>query len=109
MSEIIEIVITFDDRETAERVGRIVVEKRLAACAQINGPIKSMYWWKDKMEESEEWVCTFKTRENLYNDLEEEVRLLHPYELPQIVAIGIDRALPGYVEWVKSETKKIKE
>ncbi|HPL41956.1 MAG TPA: divalent-cation tolerance protein CutA [Syntrophorhabdaceae bacterium] len=109
MSDIIEMIITFGDRDTAERIGRNVVEKRLAACAQIEGPIKSIYWWKEELEESEEWKCTFKTRKDLYKSLEDEIRLSHPYELPQIVAVGIDYALSGYVDWIKKETKKIED
>jgi periplasmic divalent cation tolerance protein len=104
MSEIIKIVITFGDRETAEKIGRSIVEKRLAACAQIGGPIKSIYRWKGKMEETEEWVCTLKTRKNLYGVVEAEIQALHPYEVPQIIAADIPHALPEYVKWVEEET-----
>jgi periplasmic divalent cation tolerance protein len=104
MSEIIKIAITFSDRETAEKIGRGIVEKRLAACAQIGGPIKSIYRWKGKMEETEEWVCTLKTRKDLYGVVEAEVKALHPYEVPQIIAIDIPHALPEYAEWVEEET-----
>ena len=104
MAEIIRIIITFDNKETAEKIGRGLVERRLAACAQISGPIKSIYWWKGKIEEAEEWACTLKSRKDLYKTIEKEIRALHPYDVPQIVAIDIDSALPDYAEWIRSET-----
>jgi periplasmic divalent cation tolerance protein len=106
MAEIIRIIITFDNKETAEKIGRGLVERRLAACAQISGPIKSIYWWKGKIEEAEEWVCTLKCRKDLYKTIEKEIRALHPYDVPQIVAIDIDSALPDYAEWIYGETGK---
>ena len=104
VAEIIKIIITADSKETAEKIGRDLVERRLASCAQINGPIKSIYWWKGKIEEAEEWVCTLKSRKALYKTIEKEIRALHPYELPQIIAIDIPHALPEYVDWIRDET-----
>ena len=106
MDKIIEIIVTFSDRETAEDIGRRLVEKRLAACAQVSGPIKSIYWWKGELEKTEEWICALKTRKDLYSIVESEIRSLHPYEVPQIVAFDIDYALPEYREWAKGETAK---
>ena len=106
MEKIIEIIVTFNDKETAEGIGRDLVERRLAACAQVSGPIKSIYWWKGRMEETEEWVCILKTRKDLYDAIEKEIRALHPYEVPQIVAFDIDRVLPEYEEWAEEETAK---
>jgi len=106
MSEIIKIIITANSRETAENIGRNLVERKLAACAQISGPIKSIYWWKGKIEEAEEWVCTLKSRKALYKTIEKEIQVLHPYELPQIIAVDIPHALPEYADWIRSETVK---
>lgn len=106
MDNIIEIIVTFSDKGTAEDIGRRLVEKRLAACAQVGGPIKSIYWWKGKLEETEEWTCALKTRKDLYSIVESEIRSLHPYEVPQIVAFDIGHALPEYREWVRRETAK---
>ena len=106
MSEIIKIIITADSMETAEKIGMDLVGRRLAACAQISGPIKSIYWWKGKIEEAEEWVCTLKTRKAFYKTIEKEIQVLHPYELPQIIAIDIPHALPEYAGWIRDETVK---
>jgi periplasmic divalent cation tolerance protein len=104
MEEIIRITTTADKLETATAIGRSLVEKRLAACAQIMGPIKSIYRWKGKMEETKEWVCVIKSRKSLYKEIEAEIKRLHPYELPEIVAASLDNGLPGYMQWVLDET-----
>jgi periplasmic divalent cation tolerance protein len=78
---------------------------RLAACAQIIGPIKSIYRWKGTVEEAEEWCCILKSTKDRYKEVEENIRRLHPYELPEIIAVTIDDALPKYAQWVIDETK----
>ena len=102
--DIIQIVTTVGDEEGAEKIGRHLVEKRLAACAQIAGPIKSIYRWKGKIEEAEEWQCIIKSRKSYYGKIEEEIKRLHSYELPEIVALNIDLALPDYADWIVKET-----
>lgn len=104
MEEILHITTTADKKETVETIGRSLVERRLASCAQIMGPIKSIYRWKGNVKETEEWVCVIKSRKSLYEKIEEEIRRLHPYELPEILAVGIENALPAYVKWVLDET-----
>lgn len=104
MTGIMNIITTGNDKNTIEYIGKKLVEMRLAACAQIVGPIKSIYWWKGKMEEAEEWYCIVKSRKDLYKKIEETIIKLHPYELPEIIAAGIEDALPEYVQWVMDET-----
>jgi len=105
MTGIINITTTGDNRDIIEDIGKKLVEMRLAACAQIAGPIKSIYRWKGKMEEAEEWYCILKSTENLYKKAEEAILKLHPYELPEITAVRIEDALPEYVQWVMDETE----
>jgi len=87
-----------------EGIGRNIVERRLASCAQISGPIRSTYWWKGKIEEATEWVCTIKTTSALYARVEDTIKGLHPYELPEIIAINVEKTLPAYADWVRAET-----
>ncbi|MFH0844913.1 MAG: divalent-cation tolerance protein CutA, partial [Pseudomonadota bacterium] len=87
----------------AQEISRAVVEKRLAACAQVIGPITSTYWWKGKIEEEEEWICILKTREALYEDLEKTIREMHPYDVPEIVAVPIVTGSRSYLEWLERE------
>mgnify|MGYP001343428987 CR=1 FL=1 len=105
MTGIINIITTGNDKNTMEHIGKKLVGMRLAACAQIVGPIKSIYWWKGKVEEAEEWYCIMKSTKNLYKKIEEAIANLHPYELPEIIATGIEDALPEYAQWVMDETE----
>lgn len=93
------VVTTVDSRERAQHIVRAVVGARLAACGQIVGPIASTYWWRDTLEEAEEWLCLFKTVPEAYDELEPAIRALHPYELPEIVALPVAQASAGYLDW----------
>lgn len=104
MSEFLQVVTTTETKEQAQRIAHAVVEKRLAACAQIVGPISSIYWWKEKVESAHEWMCVMKTRKELFDVLERAVREIHPYEIPEIVAIPIVAGSENYLEWLKSVT-----
>ncbi len=104
MDTVIQITTTINSREAAEKIGRQLVAKRLAACAQIVGPIKSIYRWKGKVEETDEWQCIIKSTSSHYKKIEEGIKNLHPYELPEIITVKIDDALPGYADWIREET-----
>jgi periplasmic divalent cation tolerance protein len=104
MEEAIHITTTADKREIMEKIGRHLVERRLASCVQIMGPMKSIYWWKGKVEEADEWLCVIKSRASHYEAIEKEITRLHPYELPEIVAMRIEKGLPGYMRWIIEET-----
>ncbi|MBA4416864.1 MAG: cytochrome C biogenesis protein CcdA [Syntrophus sp. (in: bacteria)] len=104
MEEVIQVTTTGDNKEIVKKIGRHLVEMRLASCVQIIGPITSIYWWKDKVEETEEWLCIIKSRQSLYEAIEREIVRLHTYELPEIIALKIEKGLPGYMKWVVDET-----
>jgi len=104
MTNIIQIVTTVGDKEAGKALGRYIVDARLAACCQVTGPIRSIYRWKGAVEEADEWYCVLKTRSSLYRQVEEEIKRLHPYEVPEIIAVTIDEALPAYVVWVEEQT-----
>lgn len=106
MDTIIQVVTTCNDKERLEKIGMYLVENRLAACAQISGPITSAYWWNGKIEEATEWVCTLKSTAGLYEKVETAIRELHPYDLPEIIAINLEEMLTAYADWVRKETEK---
>jgi periplasmic divalent cation tolerance protein len=108
MKEVIQVSTTTEKREDATRIARALVEKRLAACAQVIGPIRSTYWWKGKIEETDEWLCLLKTRTDLYRKLEKTLRAIHPYEVPEITAQPIVAGSRSYLQWIDEETKKRK-
>jgi periplasmic divalent cation tolerance protein len=101
---IIQIVTTVGSKEEAENIGRHLVERRLASCAQILGPIKSIYRWKGRIEDAEEWQCIIKSRESHYKKIEQEIIKLHSYELPEITGLEFDHALTEYADWIVKET-----
>ena len=104
--EYVQVFTTVEKREDADRIASTVVNSRLAACAQILGPIHSTYWWKGKVEEAGEWLLMMKTRQDLFSALEKEIRTVHPYEVPEIIALPIVAGSVPYLEWIEAETKK---
>jgi periplasmic divalent cation tolerance protein len=106
MHEYIQVMTTVEKREDADRMASIVVNMRVAACAQVVGPMRSTYWWKGKVEEVEEWLLMMKTRRDLFSLLEKEIKALHPYEVPEIIALPIVSGSESYLEWIQAETKK---
>ena len=103
MTKYIQVFITTESKEEAEKISREVVEKRLAACTQIVGPIKSTYRWKEKIQEEEEWLCIMKSLKDLYEQLEKAIKEIHPYEVPEILAIPVVAGNQGYLEWLNKE------
>jgi periplasmic divalent cation tolerance protein len=98
-------VTTTDSREAAEALSRSAVEARVAACAQVVGPMKSTYWWEGKVETAEEWYVGFKTTAERYPALEAHIREHHSYDVPEIVLMPIVAGNPAYLEWVTTETR----
>ncbi len=104
MKEYIQVFTTVEKREDADRIASTVVNKRVAACAQILGSIHSTYWWKGKVEEAGEWLLMMKTRQDLFSSLEKEIMAIHPYEVPEIIALPIVAGSASYLEWIQEET-----
>lgn len=104
MSDFLVVMTTFESKEDAERVAKLLLREGLSACIQILGPIKSFFRWKGKEEEAEEWLCLMKTRAELYGRLEELLLREHPYETPEVVALPIVRGSEGYLSWLMEET-----
>ena len=93
------------DRAAAERIAELLIGQRLAACVNILAPCRSVYRWKDEVQHDEEHPLLIKTSAQRYPALEQALRAAHPYELPEIVAVPIERGLPAYLDWVAAETK----
>ena len=104
ISFFIQVSTTVDNREDAGKIAELVVSRRLAACAQVVGPIRSTYWWGGKIEDAEEWLCLMKTRAALYVKLEQAIRSVHPYDEPEIIALPVVEGSEGYLRWIEGET-----
>lgn len=93
------------DQTSAELLAAALVESRLAACVNILPPCRSVFRWQGVVESAEEVPLLIKTTAERYTALETEIQARHPYELPEIVALPIDRGLPAYLQWVSDETR----
>lgn len=91
------------DRDCAEKIANRLMECRLAACVNILAPCQSVYRWQGRVEHEQEVPLLIKTTRDAYAGLEAEIRALHPYELPEVLALPIDQGLPAYLAWLESE------
>ncbi len=105
MEEYLQVITTVERQEEAGTLSRRMVEQRLVACAQVIGPVTSHYWWEGKVEVAEEWLCLLKTRRRLYPRLEEVLKALHPYDVPEIVAVPIVAGNADYLRWLDREVR----
>ena len=92
---------TFPDAETARTISNQLVTEKLVACANILPTVESIYRWKEKIETGNETLVFFKVNENRYDEFQNKLRSLHPYEVPEIISVNIDNGLPEYFRWVK--------
>ncbi len=102
---VLVVLTTFPDRESAESTLKTLVKERLSACAQIAGEIKSFYWWEGKVEDEKEYLAILKTTEKAYSELERRLEELHPYKVPQIVALSASAVFTPYLKWLEEEVK----
>jgi len=104
MYSIVEV--TTSGEEESRRIGKRVVEERLAACANIIPKITSYYWWKGALEEDSESLLLLKTKKENLDALIKIIRELHSYENPAIVSVPIEEGSHRYLDWVSDETSK---
>jgi periplasmic divalent cation tolerance protein len=105
MEQYIQVVTTTAQKDDAEKIATALVEKRLAACVQIVGPVQSTYRWQGKIERAEEWQCLIKSRQDLFSELEQVIKALHPYEVPEIIALTVTAGSADYLQWLEDELK----
>jgi len=101
------VVTNLPDRESAEKLADLLVERRLAACVNILAPCTSVYRWQGEIQRDEEHPLLIKTVKQRYAELEAAIRAHHPFELPEIIAVTICGGLPAYLQWVESETHNV--
>lgn len=95
---------TCPDDQVAAAIADKLVAEGLAACVNIVPGVMSVYQWQGKIEHDSELLLVIKTRRDCYEELEVTVQQLHPYELPEIIAVTIERGLSGYLEWIDQST-----
>lgn len=98
------VLVTSSSAEEAERIGRALVEEGLAACANILPGITSIFWWDGRVNREPESLLILKTREALFPRLEERVKALHSYSVPEIIALPLVAGSPAYLSWIEAST-----
>jgi periplasmic divalent cation tolerance protein len=106
MSQHMLILTGTSSRAEAQSIADAAVERRLAAAAQVVGPVASAYRWKDRMEHAQEWLCLLKSSAELYAEVERLIQSLHSYELPGILAIPIVGGSERYLDWYAQELRR---
>lgn len=103
--QVLLVLTNLPNRDAAMRLARALIERRAAACVNVLGECTSVYRWRGSVEEAGEVPVLIKTTDSAYPALEQAIRELHPYELPEIVAVPLSHGLPGYLDWVIAEAQ----
>jgi periplasmic divalent cation tolerance protein len=98
------VLCTIDTDEGAGALADALVERRLAACVQVVGPIRSTYRWRDAVERATEWLLLIKTSRERFADLRDAIVAAHPYDVPEVVALPVESGLAEYLGWIESST-----
>ena len=105
MTEYIQVLTTVENKADAEKIARSLVAGKLAACVQILGPLTSYFHWQGKLDTAEEYLCLIKSRNDLFAELETAIKDLHPYEVPEILAIPVVKGGKEYLDWMAAELR----
>ena len=100
------VLCTCPDQKSAQSIAEILIDQHLAACVNILPGVKSIYSWQGKQETAQELLLVIKTTKNVYETLEKTIIELHPYELPEIIAVNIEAGNAGYLDWISEITSK---
>jgi periplasmic divalent cation tolerance protein len=103
--QFLQVQTTTDSRAEAMELSRAAVESRLAACAQVAGPVASMYWWDGALERTEEWLVLLKLPADRYDELAAFITERHSYDEPEIIALPIVTGSAAYLNWMREETR----
>ncbi|SRR6266540_7477569 len=104
MPEFIQVSTTVNSKKKADKIAHRLLDERVASCVQVLGPIQSSYWWKGRIERTKEWICFIKARAGDYRRIEASIKKVHPYDVPEILALPVLRGDAGYLNWIKNET-----
>lgn len=102
----IQIQTTCASEEEAQKIAAAVVDKRLAACAQVTGPITSTYRWEGNVETTQEWLCTIKTMHERFPAIRDAILEIHSYQIPQIVTLPIIDGNNAYLDWLSDQSRE---
>jgi periplasmic divalent cation tolerance protein len=107
--EFLQIVTTASSQDEANRLSRTLIERRLAGCVQVVGPIESTYRWEGNIETATEWQCWIKARRQDYGAVEQAIHELHSYEVPEILALPVIAGSQRYLHWLAEAVQRDKQ
>jgi periplasmic divalent cation tolerance protein len=93
------------NKATANKIVDVLLKKKFIACANILPGVTSKYWWKGKIEKSDEVLVMMKTRRTLFGKVKKEIKSLHPYDVPEVICVRIAEGSKNYLKWIKDVTK----
>jgi periplasmic divalent cation tolerance protein len=105
MTKYLVVMTTVPDAEVGQIIAGKIIDERLAACVTISAPSQSLYWWQDKISQNQEHTLFIKTKKETFRTLEEKIRQLHPYDVPEIIALPIFMGSKNYLDWIDKETQ----
>ena len=103
------VIMTTPNKEEASKIVRGLLEERLIACANIVGPVSSVFWWQGKIDEENEVLVLMKSHKNLFERLSKRVMEIHSYDVPEIIALPIIEGAPPYLGWLKTSLQPVNE
>jgi periplasmic divalent cation tolerance protein len=106
MEDALLILTNMPDAQSAQSMAHSLVERKLAACVNILPGVKSVYRWQGNVEQADEVTLLIKSTQARYAEVEDAIKSMHTYSVPEIIAVPIVKGLPAYLNWIKQETKK---
>jgi periplasmic divalent cation tolerance protein len=105
LNKYILVLTTVPDEKTGQKIARQLVKEKLSACVTVSAASQSFYWWQRKISKEKEHVLFIKTKASLFADLEKKIEEVHPYEVPEIIALPFLKGSAKYLNWIERETK----
>lgn len=106
MTDYLLVITTVPNERTAAEISRQIVEARLAACVTISNACQSFYWWENNIIQDQEFMLFIKSKKSLWPDLEKKLQEIHPYSVPEILALPVEAGLAKYLNWLAKETRQ---
>ena len=103
------VIMTTSNKEEAAKIVRSLLKERLIACANILGPVSSLFWWREKIDEESEFLVFMKSHKSLFERLSERVTELHSYDVPEIIALPVIEGSPPYLDWLRTSLQPVNE
>jgi len=107
VSSYIVVIMTAANKEEAVKIVHHLFSERLIACANIVGPVSSLFWWEEKIDETDEFLVFMKSKKKLFERLSERAKEIHSYQVPEIIALPVIEGLPSYLDWLGASLQSV--